>query len=170
MITDLIKLIAPGEGINLKLDALKDGRVRVTIVPRLGEAPEKATDEQTALRELLSSPLHLTDLPATLDGNLRHLIAGAAAVFSDARQQIATQVQGLQKALADAKPVAPAQPGKAKPHQKPLRPTAADKDGITPKQDDGEGLTLGPESGTPADDDDNPIKPGEAPAGEEASS
>lgn len=137
MITDLIKLIAPGEGLTLKLDALKDGRVRVTLVPRLGEAPEKATPEQIQLRELLAQPLHLVDFPATLDGNLLHLAGGAAAVFADARQQIATQVQGLQKALADAKAVSPAQAGKFKPHQKPPRPTAADKDGITPKQDDG---------------------------------
>lgn len=136
MITDLIKLIAAGEGLNIKLDALKDGRVRIVIVPRLADAPADANELQKKQRELLSTPLTLVDLPETLSGNLVDLIGGASAVFADARQQIASQVQGLQKTAADLAPVAPAKPA-TKPHQKPPRPTAADKDGIAPKQDDG---------------------------------
>ena len=149
MITDLIKLIAAGEGLNIKLDALKDGRVRVVIVPRLGDVPDKATELQKQQRELLSTPLTLVDLPETLGGNLVDLIGGVSAVFADARQQIASQVQGLQKAAVELTPTAKNKPV-TKPHQKPLRPTASDKDGIAPKQD-----ATAPEAvAAPSDEDD----------------
>jgi hypothetical protein len=135
VITDIIQLVAPGEHVNIKIESLVDGRVRATIVPRLGEEPAKASDEVKELRELLSTPLVLTDLPETLAGHLQELVTGAAATFTAVREQIDEQLQNLEKKAADLAPTTTRKPPKVG-FQTPQKPERGKAASVQAKQDD----------------------------------